>query len=190
MKQNVYVVVGQYNQKKNSSALNELIDCLKKLGEVNIFDMPTADSADSGEVNGSVIVHRYACPEKSIVNAAQRIPEIVRDLVHLGATEYYLDYGVEKEYQSIIKLINNALRNYGVQVYTLNRRTPFRWLRNLIWDIQFQLKEWKLQEQEEKEIEQVENMAGHGSMHGFVLYKKFETAREERKRIMNLRKHH
>ena len=39
MKQNVYVVVGQYNQKKNSSALNELIDCLKKLGEVNIFDM-------------------------------------------------------------------------------------------------------------------------------------------------------
>ena len=34
--------------------------------------------------------------------------------------------------------------------------TPFRWLRNLIWDIKFQLKEWKLQEQE---IEQVEGMS-------------------------------
>ena len=188
MKQNVYVVVGQYNQKKNSSALNELIDCLKKLGEVNIFDMPTVDSVDSCEVNGSVIVHRYACPEKSVVNAAQRIPEIVRDLVHLGAKEYYLDYGVEKEYQSIIKLINNALRNYGVNVYTLNRRIPFRWLRNLIWDIQFQLKEWKLQEQEEKEIEQVEVGSGHGSMYGFTLYKKFEAEREERKRLHQLRK--
>ena len=190
MKRDVYVVVGQYCPERESCIQNELIDCLKQLGEVNIFDMPTADSADSGEVNDNIIVHRYACPEKSVANVAQRVPEIVRDLVHLGATEYYLDYGVEKEYQSIIKLINNALRNYGVQVYTLNRRTPFRWLRNLIWDIQFQLKEWKLQEQEEQEIEQVEGMSGHGSMHGFVLYKKFETAREERKRIHELRKHH
>lgn len=66
--------------------------------------------------------------------------------------------------------------------------TPFRWLRNLIWDIKFQLKEWKLQEQEEQEIEQVEGMSGHGSMHGFVLYKKFETARAERKQLHELRK--
>ena len=35
---------------------------------------------------------------------------------------------------------------------------PFRLIRNLIWDIKFQLKEWKLQEQEEQEIEQVEGM--------------------------------
>lgn len=67
---------------------------------------------------------------------------------------------------------------------------PFRLIRNLIWDIKFQLKEWKLQEQEEQEIEQVEGMSGHDSMHGFVLYKKFETARKERKRIHELRKHH
>lgn len=65
---------------------------------------------------------------------------------------------------------------------------PFRLIRNLIWDIQFQLNEWKLQEQEEKEIDQVEGMSGHGSMHGFVLYKKFETAREERKQLHELRK--
>ena len=63
--------------------------------------------------------------------------------------------------------------------------TPFRWLRNLIWDIKLQLKEWKLQEQE---IEQVEGMSGHSSMHGFVLYKKFETARAERKQLHEVRK--
>ena len=65
---------------------------------------------------------------------------------------------------------------------------PFRLIRNLIWDIKFQLKEWKLQEQEEQEIEQVEGMSGHGSMHGFALYKKFETARAERKQLHELRK--
>lgn len=190
MKRDVYVVVGQYCPERESCIQNELIDCLKQLGEVNIFDMPTAGSSDSGEVNDNIIVHRYACPERSVENAAQRVPEIVRDLVHLGAKEYYLDYGVEKEYQSTMKLIKNALHNYGVRVYIFNKRVPFRWLRNLIWDIQFQLKEWKLQEQEEQEIEQVEGMSDHGSMHGFVLYKKFETAREERKRIHELRKHH
>ena len=65
---------------------------------------------------------------------------------------------------------------------------PFRWLRNLIWDIKFQLNEWKLQEQEEKEIEQVEDFSGHGSMHGFTLYKQFEAARTERKRLHEQRK--
>lgn len=190
MKRDVYVVVGQYCPERESCIQNELIDCLKQLGEVNIFDMPTAGSSDSGEVNDNIIVHRYACPERSVENAAQRVLEIVRDLVHLGAKEYYLDYGVEKEYQSTMKLIKNALRTYGVRVYIFNKHTPFRWLRNLIWDIKFQLGEWKLQEQEEQEIEQVEGMSGHGSMHGFVLYKKYEAAREERKRIHELRKHH
>ena len=71
---------------------------------------------------------------------------------------------------------------------TINCLTPFRWLRNIVWDVKFQLNEWKLQEQEEKEIEQVEGMAGHGSMQGFTLYKQFEAAREERKRQHNLRK--
>ena len=65
---------------------------------------------------------------------------------------------------------------------------PFRLIRNLMWDIKFQLNEWKLQEQEEKEIEQVEDMSGHGSMHGFVVYKKFESARAERKQLHELRK--
>ena len=46
MKRDVYVVVGQYCPKRESCIQNELIDCLKQLGEVNIFDMPTADSAD------------------------------------------------------------------------------------------------------------------------------------------------
>lgn len=45
--------------------------------------------------------------------------------------------------------------------------TPFRWLRNLIWYIKFQLSEWKLQEQEGQEIEQVEGMSGHRSMQRF-----------------------
>lgn len=85
----------------------------------------------------------------------------------------------------------NYLGANNYKVFTMKQiqtYTPFRWLRNLIWDVQFQLKEWKLQEQEEKEIDQVEGMSGHGSMHGFVLYKKFETAREERKQLHELRK--
>lgn len=65
---------------------------------------------------------------------------------------------------------------------------PFRWLRNWIWDIKFQLKELKLQEQEEKEIEEAQLSTKHGSMQGFVLYKKYEAERAERKRLHNLKK--
>lgn len=71
-----------------------------------------------------------------------------------------------------------------------NMIKPFRWFRNLIWDIRFQLSEWKVQEQEEKEIEQVTFSSKQGSMHGFTLYKKFESARSERKRLHELRKNH
>lgn len=66
--------------------------------------------------------------------------------------------------------------------------TLFRSIRNLIWDIKFYVREWKLQEQEEQEIEQAGGMSVHGRIHGSVLYKKFETAREERKRLHELRK--
>ena len=66
--------------------------------------------------------------------------------------------------------------------------TLFRSIRNLIWDIKFYVREWKLQEQEEQEIEQAGGMSVHGRIYGSVLYKRFETAREERKRLHELRK--
>ncbi len=184
MKKDVYVVVGQYTdgQEAKSIVQKNLVNYLKQLGEVNIFDMPTANSEDSGEINGNIVVHRYACPERSVANIEQRIPEIVRDLVQLGAKEYYLDYSVEKEYLSAIKLINRALQNYGVKVYTFNRHVLFRWLRKLMWNIKFQLNEMKLQDMEDQELQHIEGYTGH-TMSGFAYYQKVEKARAERKRL-------
>ena len=66
--------------------------------------------------------------------------------------------------------------------------SPFRWVRNIVWDIQFNLREMKLREKEDDEIEILLHSSIHGSMHGFTLYKKFEAEREERKRLHELRK--
>ena len=192
MKQTIYVVVSLYNHKHQSGSQSaiDLVATLRKLGEVNVFALPNVECNDSVECDDNLRVHHYACSEKEIANATQRLTEMVRDMVQLGATECYIDYGVSKEYQALLRSIYTALRTYGIPVHIFNKRVPFRWIRNLIWDIKFQLNEWKLQEQEEKEIEQVEGFSRHGSIHGFVLYKKFDTAREERKRIHELRKHH
>lgn len=65
---------------------------------------------------------------------------------------------------------------------------PYRWLRNLIWDIQFNLKEIKLREEVEAEIEQVDSQAKHGSMDDFRIYKQYMQEYEERKQQHNLRK--
>lgn len=184
MKKDVYVVVGNYThgREAKSVTLRNLVDYLEQLGEVNIFELPTANSKDSGEINDNIVVHRYASPERSMANIEQRIPEIVRDLVHLGAKEYYLDYSVKKEYQSAIRLINRALRNYGVKVYPFNKRFPFCWLRKLMWNIKFYRNEWKLQEQEDQELQHIEGYTGH-IMTGYTYYQKVEKARIERKRL-------
>ena len=71
----------------------------------------------------------------------------------------------------------------------INLFNPYRWVRNIVWDIQFWIKEFKLQAKEEEELEQVEGFSGHGSMYSFTLYKKFEDERTERKRLHELRKH-
>lgn len=183
MKQDVYVVIGKFIPNE-ADVLNDLIGSLKQLGEINIFDMPTRDALDKVDCEGNVLTHHYACPE----NPLDRTKEIVRDIVLLGAKEAYLDYGVPTEYQSILKMIDKALCTYGIKVYRLNKCTPLRWVRNIVWDIQFWIKEFKLQAKEENELEQVEVGSGHGSMHGFTLYKKFEAEREERKRLHQLRK--
>lgn len=65
---------------------------------------------------------------------------------------------------------------------------PFRRIRNLFLDIRFWWNEIKLQEKEDKEIEEVEFSSKHGSMQGFMLYKKYEAARAERKRLHELKK--
>lgn len=186
MKQNVYVVVGLYNL--DNSLLHDVAACLKQKGEVNVIDLPTPDSLDKVDREEDLIIHRYACSDKLLVNVGQRAEEIVRDIIHLGASECYLDYGVKRQYKPILRYIYAVLKTYGIKAYRLNRFNPFRWVRNIVWDIQFWLKEFKLQSQEEKELEQVEVGSGHGSMHGFTLYKKFEAEREERKRLHELRK--
>lgn len=69
---------------------------------------------------------------------------------------------------------------------SLNRFNPFRWIRNIIWDIQFWIKEFKLEEEVEREIDHAEGYCGHGSMTGFNLYKQYEQEHEERKRLQEL----
>ena len=66
---------------------------------------------------------------------------------------------------------------------------PFRWVRNIVWDIQFWIKEFKLEEEAEREIEHAERYSGHGML-GFLIYKQYQQEREERKRQHELRKHH
>lgn len=190
MKQTIYVVVSPFNYKQQAGSQStiDLVAVLQKLGEVNVFDLPNVECNDSVECGDNLRVHHYACPEKETANAAQRLKEMVRDIVQLGAKECYLDYGVNKEYLPLMRSIYTALRTYGIPVYTFNKRVPFRWLRNLIWDIKFQFNEWKLQEQEEKEIDQVTFSSKQGSMQGFALHKQFEAARTERKRLHEQRK--
>ena len=67
---------------------------------------------------------------------------------------------------------------------SINRFNSYRWVRNIVWDIQFWIKEFKLEEEVEREIDH----AGHG-MHGFLIYKQYMQEREERKRLHELRKH-
>ena len=66
---------------------------------------------------------------------------------------------------------------------------PFRWVRNIVWDIQFWIKEFKLEEEAERKIEHAEGYSGHGML-GFLIYKQYQQEREERKRQHELRKHH
>lgn len=70
----------------------------------------------------------------------------------------------------------------------LTKHAPFRWLCNLIGDIQFWWQELKLRENIDSEIEKVEGYSGHGSMNGFFVYKSFEQEHAERKRLHELRK--
>ena len=69
----------------------------------------------------------------------------------------------------------------------VNKLNPFRWVRNIVWDIQFRIKEFKLEEEVEREIEHAEGYGGHG-MHGFLIYKQYQQEREERKRQHKERK--
>ena len=66
-------------------------------------------------------------------------------------------------------------------------KCPYRWVRNIVWDIQFWIKEFKIEEEVEREIDHAEGYGGHG-MHGFLIYKQYQQEREERKRQHNLRK--
>ena len=52
----------------------------------------------------------------------------------------------------------------------INKLNPYRWIRNIVWDIQFWIKEFKLEEEVEREIDHAEGYGGHG-MHGFLIYK-------------------
>ena len=105
MKKDIYVVVGQYNLKSEdySPLMKELVDNLCELGEVNVFDIPRADSKDEVENDEPLYVHHYLCPNKDITQADMRTEEMVRDIVHLGAKECFIDYGVDAVYQPVFR---------------------------------------------------------------------------------------
>lgn len=82
------------------------------------------------------------------------------------------------------------LRSFNMRLQRWLKRQikrPYRWVRNIVWDIQFWIKEFKLEEEVEREIDHAEGYGGHG-MHGFLIYKQYQQEREERKRQHNLRK--
>lgn len=128
MNQDYYVVIGQYRHKKQeaSTTVKELITHLQVLGEVNVFDMPHTEFGDEMEYDDHLRVHHYTCPNGDVANASQRVQEMVRDIVLLGAKECYLDYGVADIYLPIVKSIHTALQKYRIKVYCLNKPTFFR----------------------------------------------------------------
>lgn len=58
----------------------------------------------------------------------------------------------------------------------------FKYTKRLIANIKFYRTEWKLQEQEDQELQHIEGYTGH-TMSGFAYYQKVEKARIERKRL-------
>ena len=117
----------------------------------------------------------------------QRMGEMIRDIVHLGAKACFIDYGVDAAYRPLVKSIHAAIRTYGIKTYTLNKHIPFRLIRNIWMNIRFRIDEHKRRQHEEEEISHVKGFSGHGSMDGFRIHKQFDAQRAERKRIHNER---
>ena len=186
MKKDVYVVVGQYNHPSKACSFTELVAQLRELGEVNVIDMPRADSDDEVEKDGLVYVHHYVCPNKEIKQADMRIEEMIRDIAHLGAKACFIDYGVDAAYRALVKAIHTAMRTYGIKTYTLNKHIPFRLIRNMWMSIRFRIEEHKRYQHEAYEISQVEGFSGHGSMDGFRLSKIYEKQHQARKQVLEL----
>ena len=119
----------------------DLVTALRELGEVNVFDMPHTQFGDSVEREENLFVHHYACPNGAIADVALRKEEMVRDIVLLGAKACFIDYDVAAAYQPLIKAIHSAMTTYGIKTYPLHKPVPFRYVRNLWWDIRFQWNE-------------------------------------------------
>ena len=185
-----FVVVGQYHHmpQKASPMMTELIANLRELGEVNVFDMPHTQFGDSVEREENLFVHHYACPNGEIADVALRKEEMVRDIVLLGAKACFINYDVAAAYQPLIKAIHSAMTTYGIKTYTLHKPVPFRYVRNLWWDIRFQWNEWKLYHKLDEEIERAESLSGHHAAYGSIIYKQYEKDKAERKHLLEIRK--
>ena len=189
MNKEIYVVVGQYNHQAEeySPLLKDLVNNLRELGEVNVFDMPCPDSKDEVEKDEFLFVHHYARPEDE--NMENRVWEFVRDIMALSPKACFIDYSVEPEYHHFLKLIHAAIKRYGIRIYTLNKRVPFRHVRNLFWNIRFWCQELKLRNEEDAELDRIsditlqEGYGGHNTMEGFLYYKEMQRNRAARKRL-------
>ena len=188
MNKEIYVVVGQYNHKAEtySPLMKELVDNLRELCEVNVFDMLCSNSKDEVEKDEFLFVHHYARPKDGKME--DRVWELVRDIMALSPKACFIDYDVEPEYRHFIELIHAAIKRYGIRIYTLNKRVPFRNVRNLCWDIRFWIDEQRRREYEDDEISQVEGYSGHGTMDGFRLFKIYEKQHKVRKHVLEMLK--
>ena len=84
------------------------------------------------------------------------------------------------------------------KIYRFNQRVvkklkrmliwPFKAIRNLWWDIQFNWNEMKLYNKMDDEIEKMEGYCGHHTMSGFYVYKQYEKEKAERKRLLEIKK--
>ena len=95
MDKEIYVIVGQYNheQKDYTPLMKELVDNLRELCEVNVFDMLRPNSIDEVEKDEFLFVHHYARPQDGKME--DRVWELVRDIMALSPKACFIDYDVE-----------------------------------------------------------------------------------------------
>lgn len=109
------VIVGDYNQNRLQHRVVESIIQQAK-AEVNIFNYPRMSDKDTVEyISDTLLVHRYGCSVSD-----NRESEFVRDLIAIGAEQYYIFQPNDTMIQPLYDFIVHHFELYGVAYKVLN----------------------------------------------------------------------
>ena len=106
-------ILGEYS----SHHLDDLIQKVLTHNEVEIdvFDFPVVGGIDTVEQHSErVFVHKYACPSFDLRASIHREQDYIRDMMYLGAKQYYLCKPNELKYTALFDSIETALKIYEV----------------------------------------------------------------------------